>query len=142
MSAVPATVSAALAMNPARRVIGAGGDPCGEPGVEVEAVEADVERRTVEVPGRAPVGGGDHPVRRGDEEVAGHRLQHLTEVDDERPRHRRDVDPVPGVVLHLQPCDGSGGQQREEAGVVVGVDTRTTCRGRRIVDQLGQRHRS
>ena len=95
----------------------------------------------MEVRRRVPLLLGDHPVRGGDEVVAGHRLQHLAEVHHERVLARRHVDPLAVGVERLQPADPVLPQDGQEARVVVAVHPGLAGRRRRVVDQLGQRHR-
>jgi hypothetical protein len=77
----------------------------------------------------------------GDEVVAGHRLQHLAEVDHERAGHGRHVDPLAGGVLGLQAADTVLQQHGEEARVVVRVHTCFTERCGWVADQLGEAER-
>ena len=71
-------------MKPAAAWRGLAATAAANAGVEGERIERGAQVGTVEVARREPGLGGDHPVGRGDDVVAGHRLQHLAEVDDER----------------------------------------------------------
>jgi hypothetical protein len=81
-------------------------------------------------------------MRSRDDVVAGHRLQHLAQVDDERIVAWRHVDPIAVRVEDLQPTDAVLHQQGEEPGVVVGIDARFPGRRRRVMDELDERQRA
>lgn len=112
------------------------GDGLGEPLIEREWRQRGAERRSVEVPGRVPLVGGDHPMVGGHEVVARDRLQHLAQVDDDRVAVGGNVDPLAILVLDLKSCNAVLPQQREESGVVMGVDARLTGGRGWVVDEL------
>src|SRR5581483_1035689 len=77
-----------------------------------------------------------HPVRGGNELAVRPNLHHVADVDYERPRDRRRVDPSAGAVEHLESWRG-GIKQREAFVVGVRSDAHgfTGARVERIMDE-------
>ena len=125
---------------PGVAVVGAVRHGDGEAFVQRELHERGLQSWAVEVGRRVALLGGHDPVGGGDEVVAGHRLQRLTEVHDHGAVVHGHVDPLAVLVLHLEPADAALQQQGEEAGVVVRVDTGFASGCGRIVDELDERH--
>jgi hypothetical protein len=119
-------------MKPAERWRGLAATASAKRGRQGQRRERRAEVGAVEVGAGEARLGGDDPVGAGDEVVAGHRLQHLADVDDDGARRRVDVEPLAVGGQGLQAADAVLQQQREEAGVVVGVDAlprRAVCAG-------------
>ena len=95
--------------------MGAGCGRGGVAGVERQPGERSGQRRAVEVAGRVTLVVGDDPVGGGHQIVAGHRLQDLAQVDHERVRNDRHVDPGAVGVLDLQARSGARREHGEES---------------------------
>ena len=121
-------------------VMGAGFDRGGVAGIERQPGEWCGQRWTMEVAGRVTLIVGDDPVGGGHQIVAGHRLQDLAQVDHERVRNDRHIDPLAIRVLDLQARSGARCEHCQETSIVVRIHTGAASGRWRVMDELGQRH--
>ena len=79
-------------------------------------------------------------MRCGNKIITCHGLQHFPQVDDQGTGYLRDSNPFSISILNFEAGCHAGSQNRQEPGVVVGVDARTICRRGGIVNQFDQGH--
>ena len=108
---------------------------------ERQRVEARTEVGSMEVRRREPGLGGHYAMCGGDHVVPTDLLEHLAEVYHEGSRHDGYVDPVAGGIESLQTTDLVLRENRDEAGIVVGVDAALAGRRRGVANEFGERHR-